>query len=113
MREWSSAVPLLAIVFASGYMLGRYSPVDPQQQAGRAVSVGGASPTWHGPLPDPRGRWTLPEAGPHEDRLPWSLPPGHPAIPDGGLESPAVDELGNDSIEREIVVLHPREPMRT
>ena len=115
MKQWSSAVPLLAIVFASGYLLGRNSPAYPLQgqPVGRAMSAHGASPDWHGPVLDPSGRWILPGAGPQDARPQTRLPPGHPAVPDDALEDPTVDELSQDGIERNIVVRHPREPIRT
>ena len=115
MKQWSSAVPLLAIVFASGYMLGRHSPMYPLagHHDPRAMSAEDALPAWRGALPDSRGQWVLPDAGRRDTRPQWSLPPGHPAIPDEALEAPAVDELDHDGIERDIVVRHPQEPLRT
>ena len=117
MKEWSSAVPLLTIVFASGYILGRNSPAIPPvaTEDARAGVIEQALPAWHPPVlsePMPRGRLMLPDRALQDAPPGVSLPPGHPVIPD---EMPAdpTDQLDRDGIERDPVVTHPREPIRT
>jgi hypothetical protein len=117
MRDWSSAVPLLTIVFASGYILGRNLPSIPQFAAHKAGSsvAERASPAWHTPRPGepmPRGRLVMPDFAQRDLPPVLRLPPGDLAVPADGLADPG-DQVSRDGIERDLVVAHPREPIRT
>ena len=121
MKPWPAlAIPLLTLVFATGYSVGRHATgaaPGPGMLPGTFTPVE-ALPSWHPAVP---GYRTLPPG--HPPLLPngpaqppqgrWALPEGHPPIPDGALDCPAFGPPEDDSgTNRSVIVAHPQEPIR-
>lgn len=122
MKSWPAlAIPMLTLVFATGYSVGRHADgAAPELGAlpGTFTTVE-ALPAWHPPVP---GYRALPPGHPPllpSDPTPQpqgrrALPEGHPPIPDGAFDCPAFGSPEEDSgTNRNIIVAHPQEPIRT
>jgi hypothetical protein len=134
MKQLASVIPVLAVMFATGYATGRHdvgvtAPADSYE----ALASVEAPPAWHPPVPGyaldlPPGHPAVPGQAlvlpPGHPRL-WQsypqmpqglgrLPPGHPPIADEGSGcAPDVLDHGDAGTIHDQIVVHAQEPLST